>query len=112
MFKVQISKTEVFNKGLELSLRAESDHIQSIFDRLSQFYPRLPEERLHQVEDTCRQALELGNELMDQVKTMQAGQTPDFSFIENRIVDHYPWISQKNLERLLGDMLPGNNKAG
>ncbi len=91
------SKTEIFNKGLELSLKLGAEGIKPIHDRLSKFYPKLTAERLAQVEDTCRRALELGHNLTRAKKD----QLPDLSAIETGLTDLYPWISQKNLQRIL-----------
>lgn len=109
MFKMQESKTEIFNKGLEISLNLGSESFKPIQNRLHELYPRLTSERLNQVEDTCRQALELGHNLLAQMNNMTPEQLNDR--IEDRLTDSYPWISQKNLQRILNGILPGRGPA-
>lgn len=93
---------QILNSALELHLEFGENWLADIDSRLSKKQPELSKTELRKIDQLCKKIAKAANEIIvnnpkekgDKVEFM------DSSEFKSRLLQDYPWISEKNLKRL------------
>lgn len=105
------SPDALLNEGLELAMDWGSEWLSPINSRLLKLHPYLSAGELEELNSTCQGATQLARETIHRA-LKDSATTPSVAVLSPAIHRRYPWVDQRNLERLLRHGVYYAAKAG